>query len=102
MISRTRSSTLIPREIHRDRKTRDKPITTPSQRNKPESSSDRPPVVKKINPLCLEGPATHAGLTGRFLFPPPPHQRRKRGESASLRDFLRRPSSCSSASCSSG
>ncbi|SRR6266571_4364356 len=37
MISRTRFSTLIPRGIHGHQKTPDKPITRPSQRNKPET-----------------------------------------------------------------
>src|SRR5438128_1602747 len=78
-ISRTRSSTLIPRGIHGDRKTQDKPITSPSQRNKPESSSDRKPVVKKINPLCLEGPATQEWLRGSFLIRRPRQQRWKLG-----------------------
>src|SRR5437667_7425113 len=35
-ISRPYSSTLIPRGIYRDRQRPDKPITHPSQRNKPE------------------------------------------------------------------
>src|SRR5207302_3424799 len=36
-IPRTLVSMLIPRGIHRDRKTRDKPITRPSRKNKPEN-----------------------------------------------------------------
>src|SRR5438445_5301667 len=36
-ISRPHYSTLIPRGIHRDRKTRDKPIIRPSRKNKPEN-----------------------------------------------------------------
>src|SRR2546428_139262 len=36
-ISRSSISTLIPRRIHGDRKTRDKPKTTPSRKNKPEN-----------------------------------------------------------------
>ena len=36
-ISRPYYSTLIPRGIHRGRKTRDKPITRPSRKNKPEN-----------------------------------------------------------------
>ena len=60
-ISRTRSSTLIPRGIHRDRKTRDKPITSPSQRNKLESSSDRKPVVKKRTHFASKVPRRKSG-----------------------------------------
>ena len=60
-ISRLYNSTLIPRGIHRDRKTRDKPITSPSQRNKPESSSDRKPVVKKLTPFALKVPRRKSG-----------------------------------------
>src|SRR5207245_8677553 len=37
-------------------KTRDKTITSPSQRNKPESSSDRKPILKKTH--CHTGPTT--------------------------------------------
>jgi hypothetical protein len=47
VISRTGFSTLIPRGIHGDRKTSDKPITRPSQRNKPETGFRQKEDIEK-------------------------------------------------------
>jgi predicted enzyme related to lactoylglutathione lyase len=46
-ISRTGHSTLIPRGKHRDRKTRDKPITRQSRKNKPENIPGQEEHLKK-------------------------------------------------------
>gem|GEM_PF-5489901 len=66
-----RSSRLIPRGIHGDRRTQDKPITNPFQRNKPKSSSNREPILEKTH--CHTAPATQELEFPKLLNDPFPY-----------------------------
>jgi len=60
-ISRTRSSTLIPRGFHGDRKKREKLITSPFPRNNPRSQPYRNRLVKKKTQIVLKVPRRETG-----------------------------------------